>query len=97
MFKLTIFSLSIIVCIFALPHKIREQRDTSKSDAISFPQDSPLGNEQKPVVDGEAAPAGNGTDLDSRFLGVGIGLGYALGQKLLGGHHHGGGEFYLNF
>lgn len=78
--------LSIIVCIVALPHEVREKR-AEKSDQISYPKE----NEENAaaVVVAEKAPAtGNGTEVDSRFLGVGIGLGLAVGQKLLGGGHH---------
>ena len=77
--------LSIIVCIVALPHQVREKR-AEKSDQISYPKE----DDAKAAAVEEKAPTGNGTEVDSRFLGVGIGLGLAVGQKLLGGgHHHG--------
>lgn len=83
MFKILI-PLSILVCVLALPRAIREKRDDAKSDQIAFPQET-----DEKVNLNATKPAGNGTDLDNRFLGVGIGLGYAIGEKLLGHGHHG--------
>lgn len=88
------------VCAFALPQEINKRND----DKIAFP-DEIISSTNSPKVISEAedpaVPKGNGTDLDNRFLGVGVGLGLALGQKLLGGHHggyyphygHGGGHY----
>lgn len=71
-----ILCLSVFVGILALPHQLnREKRDDqAKSDQIAFPKEDNA--EIAPKVEGDSeAPAGNGTDLDSRFLGVGVGLG----------------------
>ena len=93
-----IIPLSVFICIFALPREI-QKRDT---DQIAFPDEGEASTPETPVNATELSDAegtsGNGTDLDNRFLGLGVGLGYALGQKLLGGHHggyyphHGGGK-----
>lgn len=85
MLKLLV-QLSIIVCIVALPHQVREKR-AEKSDQISYPKED---DEKAAAPVEEKAPTGNGTEVDSRFLGVGIGLGLAVGNKLLGGGHHQG-------
>jgi hypothetical protein len=86
----------IFVCTVALPQGIHK-RDVDKiafPDEVASTTNSPKANE----AEVSEAPKGNGTDLDNRFLGVGLGLGLALGQKLIGGHHggyyphHGGGK-----
>lgn len=109
-----VVALTIFVCAFAIPRHI-QKRDVDK---IAFPDEvaasstnpkevpkaSP--NEVQAGVQDPEAPKGNGTDLDNRFLGIGAGLGYALGQKLFHGghggggyypHHGGGGKLYISF
>lgn len=74
------------MCIFALPQDIHK-RDVDK---IAFPDELPASTttavpaHKADGVEDPSAPKGNGTDLDNRFLGVGLGL--ALKKKLLGGH-----------
>lgn len=88
-----IIPLTIFVCIFALPREL-QKRDVDK---IAFPDEVAATTSSPKVATNEVAdsetPKGNGTDLDNRFLGVGLGLGLALGNKLLGGHHGGGGYY----
>lgn len=93
MMKLIVL-LTIFGYIFALPINV-QKRDVDK---IAFPDEIEAStstlNIKPQKVEEPLADKGNGTDLDNRFLGLGVGLGYALGQKLFGGHSNYPGKFF---
>lgn len=75
---------AIFVCIFAFPTP-----SENEEEKIIFPQED-LIETTAASLEIESATDQNGTEVESRFLGFGLGLGYALGQRVFGHqpYHH---------